>query len=216
MADIKTILENNRQWVEQTTSDSPDFFDKQAAKHAPELLWIGCSDGRVSPDKLTRLPLGKIFVHRNIGNVFASNDLNCLAVLQYAVDELRVPDIVICGHYECGGIHRALNFHGHTPIDLWVDQIRNVHERFHAELEGIDTVQLKDRFAELNVSAQVHNICRSSIVRDAWERGQKLSVHGLMYSLDNGRLKQICASVSSLEEWEAFHSADVINANTAG
>jgi carbonic anhydrase len=214
MRNLEKILENNRQWVEKTTRDSPDFFGQLAEKHAPELLWIGCSDGRVSPDQLTRLPLGKIFVHRNVGNVFASNDLNCLAVLQFAVDELKVPDIVICGHYDCGGINRALNYQGHTPIDLWVDQIRNVHERFHAELETVDDVHHLERFAELNVSAQVHNICRSSIVRNAWDRGQKLSIHGLMYSMDNGMLKSICPSVSSLKGWESFQSTDVINTNT--
>jgi len=210
MPSISKILGNNRQWVEQTTSDSPDFFGKLAEKHSPELLWIGCSDGRVSPDKLTRLPLGKIFVHRNVGNVFASNDLNCLAVLQYAVDELKVPDIVICGHYDCAGIHRAIHHHGHSPIDLWVDQIRNVYERFHEELSSVDEERRLSCCAELNVSAQVHNICRSSIVRDAWERGQKLSVHGLIYAMDNGQLKPICSSVSSVKEWESFQSASVI------
>ena len=131
------------------------------------------------------------------------------------MDELKVPDIIICDHYDCGGIHRALNHQGHTPIDLWVDQIRNVQERFHAELKTVDESHLLERFAELNVSAQVHNICRSSIVRNAWNRGQKLSVHGLMYSMDNGRLKSICSSVSSLTGWESFQSADVINTNTA-
>ena len=211
ITNIDKILENNRNWVNNTTSDNPGFFDKVAGNHAPELLWIGCSDGRVSPDRLTGLPMGSIFVHRNIGNVFASNDLNCLAVLQYAVDELKVPNIIICGHYGCGGIHHALNHHGHTPIDLWVDQIRNVHERFHDELEAIDEPERLQRFTELNVSAQVHNICRSSIVRNAWARGQKICVHGLVYSVHNGLLKPICKSVSSIEEWESFQSSDVIS-----
>jgi carbonic anhydrase len=212
-ANIEKILENNRNWVSDTTTGNPGFFEKVAGNHAPELLWIGCSDGRVGPDILTGLPLGSIFVHRNIGNVFASNDLNCLAVLQYAVDELQVPNIIICGHYGCGGIHHALNHHGHTPIDLWVDQIRNVHERFHDELEAIDESERLERFTELNVSAQVHNICRSSIVRDAWARGQQLSVHGLVYSIHNGLLKPICKSVSSIKAWESFQSSDVILKN---
>jgi len=208
---IEKILENNRNWVNDTTIGNPGFFDKVAENHAPKLLWIGCSDGRVSPDRLTGLPMGSIFVHRNIGNVFASNDLNCLAVLQYAVDELQVPNIIICGHYGCGGIHHALNHHGHTPIDLWVDQIRNVHERFHDELETIDEPERLQRFTELNVSAQVHNICRSSIIRNAWERDQQVSIHGLVYSVHNGLLKPICKSVSSIKEWESFQSSDVIS-----
>ncbi len=212
---IEKILENNRNWVNHATSNNPGFFDKIAENLAPELLWIGCSDGRVGPDILTGLPLGSIFVHRNIGNVFASNDLNCLAVLQFAVDELQVPNIIICGHYGCGGIHHALNHQGHTPIDLWVDQIRNIHERFHDELEAIDEPERLQRFTELNVSAQVHNICRSSIVRDAWERGQQLSVHGLVYSVHNGLLKPICKSVSSIREWELFESVDTIVKNRA-
>jgi carbonic anhydrase len=207
---IEKILENNRNWVNGITESEPDFFDKIADNHGPELLWIGCSDARVGPDRLIGLPMGSIFVHRNIGNVFASNDLNCLAVLQYAVDELKVPNIIICGHYGCGGIHRALNHHGYTPIDLWVDQIRNVHERFHNELKAIDEPERLKRLTELNVSGQVHNISRSSIIRDAWERGQQLSVHGLVYSLHNGLLKPVCKSVSSVREWESFQSADII------
>ena len=211
MADIKEILENNRHWVNDTTGSNPAFFRKIAEVHAPELLWIGCSDGRVGPDILTGLPMGSIFVHRNVGNVFASSDLNCLAVLQFAVDELQVPNIIVCGHYGCGGIHRAVHHHGHSPIDLWVDQIRNVYERFHEELEAIDESEREERFTELNVTAQVHNICRSSIVRDAWERDQPLAVHGLVYSIHNGLLKPICPSVSSIEDWERFNSADVLN-----
>jgi len=210
LASIEEILENNRNWVNDTTGSNPVFFDKLAEVHAPELLWIGCSDGRVAPDILTGLPMGSIFVHRNVGNVFASGDLNCLAVLQFAVDDLQVPNIIVCGHYGCGGIHRALNHHGHTPIDLWVDQIRNVHERFLDELEAIDEPERLQRFTELNVNAQVHNVCRSSIVRDAWERGQQLSVHGLVYSVHNGLLKPICKSVSSIRDGESFQSADAI------
>jgi len=210
LASIKEILRNNRSWVDETTSSNPTFFSKIAEIHAPELLWIGCSDGRVGPDILTGLPMGSIFVHRNVGNVFASSDLNCLAVLQFAVDELQVPNIIVCGHYGCGGIHRAMNHHGHTPIDLWVDQIRNVYERFHEELETIDESERVERFTELNVTAQVHNICRCSIVRDAWERDQPLSVHGMVYSMHNGILKPICKSVSSIQDWETFDSVEVL------
>jgi carbonic anhydrase len=205
LTDINQILENNQNWVNSQLDNNPGFFDKLAENHVPKLLWIGCSDARVSPDRLTGLPMGSIFVHRNIGNVFASNDLNCLAVLQYAVDQLRVPNIIICGHYGCGGIHHALNYQGHSPIDLWVDQIRNVNERFRDELKTIDKQGQLERLTELNVSAQVQKICRSSIVRNAWGRGQQLSVHGVVFDMHNGLLKPVCESVSSIKDWESRH-----------
>jgi carbonic anhydrase len=206
---IEEILENNRNWVNRTTESNPDFFNKLAENHVPKLLWIGCSDARVAPDKLTGLPMGSIFVHRNIGNVFTSNDLNCLAVLQYAVNQLKVPNIIICGHYGCGGINHAMHHHGHTPIDLWVDQIRNVHERFSAELNAIDKADQPERLAELNVRAQVYKICRSSIVWNAWKCGQPLSVHGLVFDMYTGLLKPVCKSVSSVRDWELFQAADL-------
>jgi len=202
MATLEKLLENNRKWSARMHDEAPGFFQELAEAKEPEYLWIGCSDSRVMPDKLVGLSPGSIFVHRNVGNVFASNDLNCLAVLQYAVEVLQVPNIVVCGHYDCGGIRASLRRAGTKPIDLWVDQIRNVAERFEGELNSIaDEDARRDRLTELNVTSQVHNICRSAIVQDAWQRGQKLAVHGVVYSVRDGRLKDLGASICSLDDW---------------
>jgi len=201
MISLDKLLENNRKWSARMQDESPGFFQELAKTKEPEYLWIGCSDSRVMPDKLVGLSPGSVFVHRNVGNVFASNDLNCLAVLQYAVEVLKVPNIVVCGHYDCGGIRASLRRAGTKPIDLWVDQIRHVSERFEEELNSIaDEDVRRDRLTELNVMAQVHNICRSAIVQDAWRRGQILAVHGVVYSVHDGRLKDLGASVSSLDD----------------
>jgi len=205
MATIDNLLENNRKWSARMHDEDPGFFQGLADAKEPEYLWIGCSDSRVMPDKLVGLSPGSIFVHRNVGNVFASNDLNCLAVLQYAVEVLKVPNIVVCGHYDCGGIRASLRRVGTKPIDLWVDQIRNVFERFEEELSAIDDVDARrNRLTELNVKAQVYNICRSAIVQDAWQHGQSLSVHGVVYSVHDGRLKDLGASICSQKDWENY------------
>jgi carbonic anhydrase len=199
MATLEKLLENNRKWSARMHDEFPGFFQELAQTKEPEYLWIGCSDSRVMPDKLVGLSPGSVFVHRNVGNVFASNDLNCLAVLQYAIEVLKTPNVVVCGHYDCGGIRAALRRAGTKPIDLWVDQIRHVYERFEDELNAIADENLRrDRLTELNVTAQVHNISRSAIVQDAWRRGQKLAIHGVVYSVHDGRLKDLGASVSSL------------------
>jgi len=193
---LVTWLEQNKSLADQRHLRDPDFFAKQAEDHAPELLWIGCSDGRVSPDNLLNLPAGSVFVHRNIGNIFASNDLNCLAVLEYAVDVLKVPNIVICGHHGCGGIRHALTSSGSAPVDLWTDQIRFAYERFHQHLDDIEDFSMRcNRMAEINVQAQVYNISRSSIVRDAWKHGQELAIHGVCYKIEEGRLFSTCESI---------------------
>ncbi len=189
-------LQKNETWSANKRLRDPEFFTRQAEDHAPELLWIGCSDGRVPPDSLLDMSAGSVFVHRNIGNIFASNDLNCLAVLEYAVDVLRVADIVVCGHHGCGGIRHALSSSGSAPVDLWTDQIRFAYERFHQYLDDIDDFgQRCDRMAEINVQAQVYNISRSAIVRDAWKHGQKLAIHGVCYKIGEGRLFPVCESI---------------------
>ena len=193
---LQAWLAQNRKLADQCQRRDPDFFSRQAEAHAPELLWIGCSDGRVSPDQLLNLPAGSVFVHRNIGNIFASNDLNCLAVLEYAVDVLKVPDIVVCGHHGCGGIRHALSSTGSAPVDLWTDQIRFAYELFHQYLDDINDFSHRcDRMSEINVRAQVYNISRSSIVRDAWKHGQPLAIHGLCYRIEEGRLFAVCESI---------------------
>ncbi len=203
MLTIKDILARNHTWSEQVRRDDPDYFSRAAAAQAPEVLWIGCSDSRVGPDSLVSLPMGSIFVHRNIANIFATNDLNCLAVLEYAVDELHIPNIVVCGHYRCGGIHAAMQHSGIQPIDLWLDQVRYVYHRHTLELDHLDEEQRWRRLAELNVESQVHNIARNTIIREAWRRGQEVNIIGVIYDIHDGLLHQTGVQFSSYEEWQA-------------
>jgi len=208
MPSINDMLAANKKWASEIKKDDPTYFERAAAIQKPELLWIGCSDSRVGPDQLINLPTGSIFVHRNIGNMFATNDLNCLAVLEYAIDVLQVPNIVVCGHYGCGGVEAALTHSGVQPIDLWIDQIRFVHQRHAKELNALDGPARSKRLTELNVEAQVHNICRNTIVREAWKRGQKVSVIGLIYDIHDGRLRQLGVEFHSMAEWETRYGQD--------
>jgi len=147
--------------------------------------------------------MGSVFVHRNVANIFATNDLNCLAVLEYAIDELKIPNIVVCGHYGCGGIKAAMEHSGIQPVDLWLDQVRFVYQRHADQLNRLTPNSRANRLAELNVEAQVHNICRNTIVREAWKRGQNVNVIGVIYDLRDGLLKQLGIEYRSQKEWES-------------
>ncbi|EAU54836.1 carbonic anhydrase [Mariprofundus ferrooxydans] len=206
MPTIKEMLAANEQWANDIKEADPQYFIRAAKEQKPELLWVGCADSRVGPDQLIGLPMGSIFVHRNIGNIFATNDLNCLAVLEYAIDELRVPHIIVCGHYRCGGVQAAMTHSGIQPVDLWLDQIRFIYQRHKDELGELDKMARWNRLAELNVEAQVHNICRNTVVREAWKRGQEVNVLGLIYDIHDGRLKQLGLEFRSQAEWEAHYS----------
>jgi len=205
MPSLKKMLAYNHSWADQISQEEPDFFENISQAQNPETLWIGCSDARVGPDRLCGLPMGSLFVHRNVANIFATNDLNSLAVLEYAVDELKVPNIIVCGHYGCGGIHAALEHSGVQPVDLWLDQVRFVYNRHAAELKKLPPKERSERLAELNVQAQVHNICRNTIVREAWKRGQHVSVIGLIFDIHDGHLKQLGLEFRSQKEWEACY-----------
>ncbi len=207
MTSIKDMLAANQTWANEIKDRDSEYFERVSSAQKPEMLWIGCSDSRVGPDQLVSLPMGSIFVHRNIGNIFATNDLNCLAVLEYALDELKVPNIVVCGHYGCGGVHASLSHSGIQPMDLWLDQIRFIYQRHQVELENLEKEDRWNRLAELNVEAQVHNICRNTIVREAWKRGQEVNVTGLIYDIHDGRLRKMGLEFSSLAEWEACYGA---------
>ena len=206
MHTIEQMLAYNREWAARIRDEEPDFFERTAAGQSPELLWIGCSDSRVGPDKMIGLPMGSIFVHRNIANVFATNDLNCLAVLEYAIDELKIPNIVVCGHYGCGGVAAALSHSGVQPIDLWIDQVRFVYQRHQRELDALEPEARARRLAELNVEAQVHNLCRNTIVREAWKRGQPVNIIGVIYDIHDGLLKPLEIEFRSLAEWEQYRA----------
>ena len=177
--------------------DNPDFFSQLSKQQAPEYLWIGCSDSRVPANQIVNLSPGEVFVQRNIANVVVHTDLNCLSVIQYAVDILKVKHIIVCGHYGCGGIKAEMELEDDGLIDKWLRQIKDVG-RFNADkLEGLAPKDKMDRLCELNVIEQVSNVCNSSIVQKAWNNGADLTIHGWIYGLDNGILKDLDACISS-------------------
>jgi carbonic anhydrase len=191
MSDITQLLENNRQWSEEQKSADPDFFNKLSERQKPEYLWIGCSDSRVPANQIVGLIPGDIFVHRNVANLVVHTDFNCLSVLQYAVDVLKVKHVIICGHYGCGGIDAALKEESLGLIDNWLGHIKDIAHKHRAELSGLNEHSKSARLCELNVSEQADNVKRSSIVKEALKRGQSLQVHSWIYSLRNGRLKDL-------------------------
>lgn len=202
MKTLKHLFENNLRWANEVKEKKPDFFSKLSKQQAPEYLWIGCSDSRVPANEIVDLPPGEVFVHRNIANVVVHTDLNCLSVVQYAVDVLKVKHIIVCGHYGCGGIKAALDGHEHGLIDNWLRHIKDVY-RFNAdELDTLGDKEKLDRLCELNVLEQVTNVCNSTIVQNAWKNGANLSVHGWVYGIENGILQDLQTCVSSMQDLE--------------
>ncbi len=186
MERLNHLLENNRAWAKSICANDPDFFRKLADQQNPEYLWIGCSDSRVPANQITGLAPGEIFVHRNVANVVAETDFNVLAVIQYAVDVLKVRHIIVCGHYGCGGVKAALENFRHGMIDNWLAGIRSLSRVHRKELDLLETDAAVDRLCELNVLSQARHVARTTILEDAWERGQKLSIHSWIYRLDQG------------------------------
>lgn len=186
MEKLNHLLANNRNWAEAQLAVDPDFFVRLASQQNPEYLWIGCSDSRVPANQITGLAPGEVFVHRNVGNVVAETDFNVLAVIQYAAEVLKVRHIIVCGHYGCGGVRAALENFRHGMIDNWLAGIRALNRLHHRELKPLDPAAALDRLCELNVLSQARHVARTTIVEDAWDRGQKLSIHSWIYRLDNG------------------------------
>lgn len=180
-------------------AEDPAFFENLAKQQAPPYLWIGCSDSRVPANQIVGVNPGQVFVHRNVANVVSHSDLNCLSVLQYAVEVLEVKDVIVCGHYGCGGVAAALADVPHGLIDNWLRHIKDVYDE--GELEDVtDPKERVNRLCELNVAAQARNVCHTTIVQDAWRRGQRLSVHGWIYSLEDGLLHDLNVCISSPEQ----------------
>ena len=197
MGSIATLLDNNRRWAADVTAKDPEFFRRLARQQAPEFLWIGCADSRVPANEIVGLLPGEIFVHRNVANLVVHSDLNCLAVLQYAVEVLKVRDVIVCGHYGCGGVVAALHDQTFGLIDNWLCHIKDVRNAHRAELEALaDPGQRADRLCELNVAAQVANVCSTTILQDAWRRGQPVHVHGFVYGLHDGLMRDLGLHVS--------------------
>ena len=197
----KRLLEGNRSWVDRMNEVDPEFFDRLAAGQKPEYLWIGCSDSRVPANEIVGLLPGELFVHRNVSNLVVHTDMNCLSVMQYAVSVLKVEHIILCGHYGCGGIVAALEERPHGLIDNWLRNVRTVYYQYEKELEAIqDPAKRIDRMCEINVVSQVYNVCNTTIVQEAWNGGQKLTVHGWIYGINDGLLRDLDVSVSSRAE----------------
>lgn len=203
---LKHLFENNRQWVQQITENDPQFFEKLAAQQAPEYLWIGCADSRVPANQITGLLPGEVFVHRNVANVVVHSDLNCLSVIQYAVEVLKVKHIIVCGHYNCGGVRAAMQNREYGLIDNWLRHIKDVYSKHSAALNDIeDEDQRFHRFCELNVIEQVCNVSHTTIVQGAWRRGQELAVHGWIYSVGNGLLKDLNITVTGSDDVDSLY-----------
>jgi len=202
MKNYLRLFDNNRNWVRERTAADPDFFKRSAGEQTPHFLFIGCSDSRVPANEITGTQPGEMFVHRNIANQVFPNDLNVLSVLQYAVEVLDVKHVMVCGHYECGGVKAAAQRGVHYGlVDNWLSEIRTLERLNLRELDAMSDPKARlGRLAELNVLHQVYNLTLTPVVRQAWERGQRPVLHGLIYSLENGLLKELVSGVDTPEE----------------
>jgi carbonic anhydrase len=195
MSGIEHLIENNRRWARATAERDPNFFPTLARQQEPEHLWIGCSDSRVPANEIVDLLPGELFVHRNVANVVVHTDLNCLSVMQFAVDVLRVKNILVVGHYGCGGVQAALENRSLGLIDNWLRHVQDVAAKHRDELDAIaGAAERLARLCELNVIEQVENVCRTTVVQGAWERGQDLTVHGWVYGLKDGLVRDLGVS----------------------
>lgn len=205
---LSHLFANNRAWAEATRRGDPEFFSKLAAQQAPEFLWIGCSDSRVPANQIVGLLPGELFVHRNVANVVTHSDLNCLSVLQYAVEVLRVRHVIVCGHYGCGGVRAALEGARLGLIDAWLRNVADVAERHQAELDALPDPDVRHhRLCELNARAQAISVAQTTFVRDAWQRGQPLSVHAWIYGIEDGLLRDLGLTLASAQELAAATAA---------
>jgi carbonic anhydrase len=209
MKDLTYLLEKNRAWAESVRAEHPDFFLELSKQQSPEYLWIGCSDSRVPANQIVGLLPGELFVHRNVANVVAHTDFNCLSVMQYAVDVLKVRHVIVCGHYGCGGVQAAMNNLRFGLIDNWLRHVQDVMQKREAQLRGIEGEAARlDRLCELNVIEQVLNVGQTTIVQNAWERGQELTIHGWVYGLHDGIVRDLDIYISSREELLAICRGD--------
>jgi len=213
MKDLKRLLDQNRAWAENINASDPDFFPTLAKQQSPRFLWIGCSDSRVPATQLVGMVPGEMFVHRNVANVVDHTDFNCLSVMQYAVDVLKVDHIIVCGHHSCGGVKAAMDNLQLGLIDNWLRHVQDVlheHEELLAKISDED--QRLDRLCELNVIEQVLNVGRTTIVQSAWQRGQELVVHGWIYGLENGLLRDLGVSIDNADDLADVYRSAISNA----
>lgn len=188
---LEELFRNNREWADAVKARDPEFFQKLAQQQTPQFLWIGCADSRVPANEIMGLLPGEVFVHRNVANLVVHTDMNCLSVLQYAVDVLKVKHILVTGHYGCGGVKAALEDQEFGLIDNWLRHIKDIYRLYELEFQGLDAQQRFDQLCELNVVEQVANVCHTTIIQNAWKRGQDVSVHGFIFSIEDGILRDL-------------------------
>lgn len=198
--DIKRLLDNNRNWSESMRKNDPEFFSRLVNQQKPEFLWVGCSDSRVPANEVIGLMPGEVFVHRNVANMVVATDMNFLSVLQFAVDVLKVKQVIVCGHYGCGGVRAALSHNELGLIDNWLRAIKALYHQSQEQFSGLDEEARVDLLCELNVQRQVRNVCHTTIVQNAWKRGQPLRVHGWIYGLKDGLVNDLNVSINSAEQ----------------
>ncbi len=200
MSSVENLFGQNRAWSESVRLRDPSFFEKLSKQQSPRYLWIGCSDSRVPANEIVGLLPGELFVHRNVANVVVHTDLNCLSVLQYAVEVLKVEHVIVCGHYGCGGVQASLERRKVGLVDNWLRHVRDVHHKHAIVVESVLGPAKLDTLCELNVIEQAANVCQSTVMQDAWARGQKVEVHAWIYGLRDGLIKDLGLNVASLEE----------------
>lgn len=203
---LKHLFEQNRNWAQKIKASTPDFFTKLSEQQNPEYLWIGCADSRVPANEILDMLPGKIFVHRNIANLVIHTDLNCLSVIQFAVEVLKIKHIIVCGHYGCSGIKAAMDNQEHGLIDNWLRNIKDVYRYYQEHINALDSEQEKfNLLCELNVIEQVANVCHTTIVQNAWKAGQELTVHGWIYGIEDGILNDLDVCVTCPDEISQIH-----------
>lgn len=206
---IKQLIDNNRVWAEQFEASNPGIFKRLAQQQNPDYLWIGCSDSRVPANTIVGLQPGEVFVHRNVANLVNHSDLNVLSVLEYAVNVLKVSDIILCGHYGCGGVKAALETVEHGIVDNWLRSIKDVFVAHQSKFNDLDDENEKvNLLCELNVKAQVNNLCHNTIIQKAWQKGQKLSVHGVIYGVEDGILKDLNVTANAKSQLQPIYRID--------
>jgi carbonic anhydrase len=200
MEELSHLFENNRRWVAQVTAKDPEFFQRLSGQQTPKYLWIGCADSRVPANEIVGLLPGELFVHRNISNVVAPDDLNCLSVIQFAVDVLQVRHIIVCGHFGCGGVQASLEDRSLGLSDEWLKHVRNVRDQYQDQLGTLEMPRRFDRLCELNVIEQVRNVAQTTILVNAWSRQQRITIHGWIYAISNGLLRDLGFCITRPEE----------------
>jgi carbonic anhydrase len=202
---IEKLLDSNRRWAEELKAEDPQFFERLSESQTPEFLWIGCSDSRISPTSSVGMLPGEMFVHRNVANLVNHSDMNCLAVMQFAVEVLKVEHIIVCGHYGCGGVKAAFDDARHGLVDNWLRHIQDTMHKYQTKLDQLPDYESRvDKLCELNIIQQIINVGETTIVQDAWEREQKLFVHGWIYRIDEGIYRDMKVTVRSLAELDAM------------